>query len=275
MVLLPLENRAMETVQSFNSDSRLDRRAKCKKLEITSNKEKGLIKVNGNGIIVLIQDTSISSCIVDPDGRLVINTNGGKKIIFKTSAINGTAGLIERLNKVLENSNCSLRFNEQSGWKFNQAFNEIDNGIFQINKPLIAFLLVMASLLTFFINKGGNTVKQETVKTTPNAPALEEDAWEARLRRDKEEWIKKQEKENISQQVLPATQNADAKIASIIVTVTCAGNKGLIPRSQMGPTMKRMFRDERINSTDVYENWDYYWGIAKEMDTVSKFHCIK
>lgn len=265
----------METVQSFNSDSRLDRRAKCKKLEITCNKEKGLIKVNGNGIIILIQDASISSCNVEPDGRLIINTNGGKQIVFKTNEINGAAGLIARLNTVLENSNCSLRFNEQSDGKFNHAFNEIDNGISQINKPLIAVLLVLASVLTFFITKGGITLQEEKIETTPNAPALEEDAWEARLRRDKEEWDKQQEKENISQRVLPATQNTDTKIASIIVTVSCAGSKGLIPRSQMGSTMKRMFQEEKVNSADVYENWDYYWGIAKEMDTVSKFHCMK
>jgi hypothetical protein len=60
-----------------------------------------------------------------------------------------------------------------------------------------------------------------------------------------------------------------------MVSVSCAGNKGLIPRSQMGSMMKERFQDKGIDSTEVYGNWDYYWGIAKEMDAVNKTYCLK
>jgi len=37
--------------------------------------------------------------------------------------------------------------------------------------------------------------------------------------------------------------------------------------------MKEMFQDKEIDSTEVYGNWDYYWGNAKEMDVVNKTYC--
>jgi len=60
-----------------------------------------------------------------------------------------------------------------------------------------------------------------------------------------------------------------------MVSGSCAGNKGLIPRIQMVSMMKEMFQDKEIDSTEVYGNWDYYWSNAKEMDVVNKTYCLK
>jgi hypothetical protein len=73
----------METVKSFNADSKLDRSARYPTLKISGSKEKGLIKVNGGGVIVIISDSSISSCKTE-EGQLVIKTNEGRKIVFES-----------------------------------------------------------------------------------------------------------------------------------------------------------------------------------------------
>jgi hypothetical protein len=43
----------------------------------------------------------------------------------------------------------------------------------------------------------------------------------------------------------------------------------------MGSMMKKMFQDKGIDSTEVYGNWDYYWGIAKQIDAVNETYCLK
>ena len=86
---------------------------------------------------------------------------------------------------------------------------------------------------------------------------------------------RQQEEANRSKQISSAPQNNETEIASIILSVSCAGDKGFIPRSQMGSTIKEMLQSKGIDSAIVYGNWDYYWGIAKEMDTVNKTYCLK
>lgn len=71
------------------------------------------------------------------------------------------------------------------------------------------------------------------------------------------------------------SEDNDAEIASVIVTASCAGKIGLMPRSQMGSALKKMFKERGIDATVVYSNWDYYWGIAKEMDARNQTYCIK
>jgi len=88
-------------------------------------------------------------------------------------------------------------------------------------------------------------------------------------------WLRSSKKEEKPQQTAPIQQNRDTEIASIMVSVSCAGNKGLIPRSQMGSQMKEIFQNKGIDSTKVYGNWDYYWGIAKQIDAVNETYCLK
>jgi hypothetical protein len=86
---------------------------------------------------------------------------------------------------------------------------------------------------------------------------------------------RKQAEVNMSKQIAPKPQVDETEIASIMLSVSCAGNKGLVPRSQMGSTIKEMLQSKGIDPEIVYRNWDYYWGIAKEMDTINKTYCLK
>lgn len=269
----------METVHSYDHNSKLQRQARFKTLQISSNKEKGVIKVNGGGIIIIIGDTSISSCEVEESGQLIINTNDGRKIIFKAESKSETIKLLARLNRALAGSNCELKFElpiQRNPLSPSIATTE-NNQLQQKNSradTVILFVIGIAIISIFMIiatTSGNQSSKEEPI----DSPPVVEDAWEARMRKDKEEWDKQQEKEIASQQGTQAPQNKDTEIASIMVSVSCAGNKGLIPRSQMGSMMKEMFKDKGIDSTEVYGNWDYYWGIAKEMDAVNKTYCLK
>lgn len=64
------------------------------------------------------------------------------------------------------------------------------------------------------------------------------------------------------------------QISSTILAVSCGGKEGLIPRSKMGATIKKMLDEKGYNPTKVYNNWDYYWRRAKEMDRVNGTNCL-
>jgi len=88
-------------------------------------------------------------------------------------------------------------------------------------------------------------------------------------------WLRSAKKEEKPNQIAPTPVNRDTQIASIILAASCAGKTGLMPRSEIGSTLKKMLEDKGIDATRVYEDWDYYWGIAKEMDAVNKTYCLK
>ena len=269
----------METVKSYDHNSELQRQARFKTLQITSNKEKGIIKVNGGGTIIIINDTSISSCEVEGNGQLVINTNDGRKIIFKAESKSETIKLLARLNRALAGSNCELRFELPIQRNpLSPSLATTENNQLRQNKSradTVIFSLIGMAIISIFMIIATTTGNQSSKEDPKDSPPVAEDAWEARLKREQEEWNKQQEKINTPQQTAPTSQNKDTEVAAIMVSVSCAGNKGLIPRSQMGSMMKEMFQDKGIDSTEVYGNWDYYWGIAKEMDAVNKTYCLK
>ena len=64
------------------------------------------------------------------------------------------------------------------------------------------------------------------------------------------------------------------QISSIILAVSCGAYTGAIPRSKMGTTIKKMINEKGYNPTKVYNNWDYYWKRAKEMDRVNGTNCL-
>ena len=174
--------------------------------------------------------------------------------------------MLARLNEILANSNCDLRFKKTGGERFAREKNSL--------KESAVISILVISIFTIFAIIASNSANKIKTEGVENPPVIE-DAWEARLKRDQEEWSKQQERENIPQQVSPAPQNNDTKIASIIVAASCAGKTGLIPRSEVGSTLKKMLDDKGIDSTEVYGNFDYYWGIAKEIDAVNKTYCLK
>jgi len=272
----------MDRVQSFDVDSKLVRSASGQPLTITSNKEKGIITVNGGGIIIIIHDASISSCKAEGSGILYMDTNGGRRIIFKSDSRGGTIKLISQLNMVLQQSNCDFKFQElteeELAQKPEQSANNIRTLLFH---PYSILIILGISFIMIVLNTNNLTTSAQ--KDATKTPAVGE-GWEAKRKRELAEWDKQRKKEEklqekaIMQQPVPsapAPQNRDTEIASIMVSVSCGGSKGLIPRNQMGSMMKEIFKDKGIDSAEVYGNWDYYWGIAKEMDKANQTYCIQ
>jgi uncharacterized protein YlxW (UPF0749 family) len=275
----------METVYLYDGESKLLRQARCQTLQISNNKEKELIKVNGNGIVIIIQDTSISACTAKDDGRLVIETKAGRKIVFLHTSEKGTLKLLARLNKVLENSNCDLRFEEPQSEEFNQILQDLESNKLQQKNSrtdtVVLPLIGMAIISIFMII--ATTVGNQSSKEDPTeSPPVAEDAWEARLKREQEEWDKKQEAERVERQSKTpnsvSSTNSEGsertKISAIILSVACAAKTGFIPRSQMGINIKKMLSEGGYDPADVYGNWDYYWERAQEIDKVAKSFCI-
>ena len=101
------------------------------------------------------------------------------------------------------------------------------------------------------------------------------------MRREEEEWREKQQQEiNSSKNSSAATiqDNSEARrnqVASMMVAVACGGSKGLMPRNQMGSMLKQMLESKGINANEVFNNWDYYWSRATEMDKFNQTYCIK
>jgi hypothetical protein len=275
----------METVKSYDHNSELQRQARFKTLQITSNREKGIIKVNGGGTIIIINDTSIYSCEVEGNGQLVINTNDGRKIIFKAESKSETIKLLARLNRALAGSNCELRFELPIQRNpLSPSLETTENNQSQQKNSLGSSVVVSALLISVFagfIFITSRTEDRTKVDTTDSKPVVE-DAWEARLKRDREEWDKKQETERVERQSktsnsVSSTNSEDSKrtkISAIILSVACAAKTGFIPRSQMGINIKKMLSEGGYDPTDVYGNWDYYWERAQEIDKVAKSFCI-
>lgn len=139
-----------------------------------------------------------------------------------------------------------------------------------------ALLIVIAGVNNYKNNQTTNS--RETNKQTLNAP-------QSQTEREKEikegaNWLKNVKQGNSDNQSnIRETQsysgNSDTKIASIILSVSCAGREGLIPRSQMKFYLKQQFDNNGIDLTYVYKNWDFYWNIAKQMDSVNNTYCLK
>ena len=192
--------------------------------------------------------------------------------------------MLARLNKVLENSNCDLRFEEPQNGEFNQVLQDLENKQPEQKKSVLApavaisgLILLVFSLIIFAGIREASIGKKNNDEVSLKPKKLQTEQERNTEIQEGANWLRNSKKEVKPQEVAPAPEpaNRDTEIASIMVSVSCAGNKGLIPRSQMGSMMKQMFQDKGIDSTEVYGNWDYYWGIAKEMDAVNKTYCLK
>ena len=142
-------------------------------------------------------------------------------------------------------------------------------------------LLTFSALFTILLSSScSSSTTEEPVSSKESKKEVLEERPQTEQERNAEiqagaNWLRNSKKEQEPQQTALLPQNRDTEIASIMVSVSCAGIKGLIPRSKMGSIMKEMFEGKGINSTEVYGNWDYYWGIAKQIDAVNKTYCLK
>lgn len=122
----------------------------------------------------------------------------------------------------------------------------------EIASEFIAVGIVGAIILIFaaFSIFGSSTEKNQTNQTTT---------------------IQKKAPSTYSPQLEDYDRN---QISSTILAVSCGGKEGLIPRSKMGANIKKMLDEKGYDSTKVYNNWDYYWRRAKEMDRVNGTNCL-
>lgn len=147
-----------------------------------------------------------------------------------------------------------------------------------MNKKSKTLIIFNASIttLTVLLSSCNSSVTNEKI----NKEALKPKKAQTEQERNAEiqagaNWLRSAKQEKKPKQVISAPVNKDTQIASIILTASCAGKTGLIPRNEMGSTIKKMLEDKNIDVTRVYEDWNYYSGIAKEMDTINKTYCFK
>ena len=265
----------METANSFCDNPALNRGIRFKKLAIIGNLEKKLIKVNGGGSILIIEISSIISCKII-ENILIIHTNGGKRIEFKADTNKGRIDLKSRLNRELSNCGCEFKFDDEIQFLQSPQLPKAPSQNLPImgnytkyitNKRIVLLFITIISLginLSYCINQKSDVPVVTKPKKIDNSSVFVRD-----------EYAQKYKKQVQPEVLAPRSQSNDTEIASVIVSASCAGKSGLILRSEMGSMMKSMFNDKGIDSTAVFDNWDYYWNIAKEMDAYNKTYCLK
>ena len=65
------------------------------------------------------------------------------------------------------------------------------------------------------------------------------------------------------------------EIASVILSVACGARTGIVPRWSMGTKIREILESNGFSANDVYNNWEFYWQIAKGMNQRGKLNCIK
>ncbi len=64
-------------------------------------------------------------------------------------------------------------------------------------------------------------------------------------------------------------------VGAIILSVACGSQTGLVSRSETGSQIKSLLESEGINPQVVYDNWDYYYSRAKEMNDFKGYSCVQ
>ena len=76
-----------------------------------------------------------------------------------------------------------------------------------------------------------------------------------------------------------ATLSSDTertKAASSIVAAACAGSQiGVVPRGQIGELLKQLLEKQGIEPKKVFNNWEYYWSRARQVDKVNGTNCLQ
>ncbi len=66
------------------------------------------------------------------------------------------------------------------------------------------------------------------------------------------------------------------KAASALVAAACIGSQlGIIPRNQAGGLAKQLMEKQGIDPQRVFNNFDYYWSRAKEVDRANGTKCLQ
>jgi len=60
----------------------------------------------------------------------------------------------------------------------------------------------------------------------------------------------------------------------VILMASCLGKQGAIPRSKMGDYIAAAVEKQGISRAELFDNWDKYWGYAKEAEKRNRTSCL-
>jgi hypothetical protein len=60
----------------------------------------------------------------------------------------------------------------------------------------------------------------------------------------------------------------------IILMASCLGKQGAIPRDKMGDYISAAVEKQGITRQELFDNWDKYWGFAKEAEKRNRTSCL-
>jgi len=60
----------------------------------------------------------------------------------------------------------------------------------------------------------------------------------------------------------------------VILMASCMGKNGNIPRSRMGDYIAAAVEEQGISRQELFNNWDKYWGYAKDAEKRNGTSCL-
>ena len=63
-------------------------------------------------------------------------------------------------------------------------------------------------------------------------------------------------------------------IGEVILTASCMGKQGAIPRDQMGNYIAAAVKEQGISKSQLFKKWDFYWGFAKRAEERNGTSCL-
>lgn len=60
----------------------------------------------------------------------------------------------------------------------------------------------------------------------------------------------------------------------VILMATCMGKNGNIPRSKMGDYIAAAVEEQGMSRQELFDNWDKYWGYAKDAEKRNGTSCL-
>lgn len=179
-----------------------------------------------------------------------------------------------------------MSVNDSRNNKYAKLLKALQRSFFKYPMIPVGVFVFTSALIFLIYFEASNRPTAEEVKRKEEIERKNiydpEDAWEARLRREQEAWNRKIMSETsspsntqVSPNNLSGTEKERNRISATILSVACGARVGALDRNKMGETIKQMLSSKGIDPTSVYDNWDYYWSRAKEMDAYNKTYCLK
>ncbi len=92
---------------------------------------------------------------------------------------------------------------------------------------------------------------------------------EASKEKSKEAVTKKQDNLEIGKRIAK-----DMAAGEVILMASCLGKEGAIPREKMGDYIAAALARQGISRQELFDNWDRYFGYAKEAEKRNRTSCL-